>query len=106
MQEYDSFVLKLKKVSMKGMNKMKAKKINNKSNIIGNNLKKLRTANGYTQEELCKKIDLLGLNLYHSDIYLIEHNKRVVRDYEALAFAKVFNITLDELYEGTEKELE
>lgn len=85
---------------------MKAKKINNKSNIIGNNVKKLRIANGYTQEELCKKIDLFGLNLYHSDIYLIEHNKRVVRDYEALAFAKVFKITLDELYEGTEKELE
>lgn len=85
---------------------MRVKKINNKSNIIGNNVRKYRIANRYTQEELCKKIDLFGLNLYHSDIYLIEHNKRVVRDYEALVFAKVFNITLDELYKGTEKEFE
>lgn len=52
------------------------------------------------------KLDLFGLNLYHSDIYLIEYNKRIVRDYEALALAKVFNISLDELYSGTEKELE
>ena len=60
---------------------------------------------GYTQEELCQKIDLYGLNLYHSDIYLIEYNKRIVRDYEALALAKVFGISLDELYAGADEEL-
>lgn len=85
---------------------MKVKRLNNKANIIGSNIRKYRIANGYTQEELCKKIDLYGLNLYHSDIYLIEYNKRIVRDYEALAFSKVFKITLDELYKGTENELE
>lgn len=85
---------------------MRAKRLNSKSNIIGKNVKKYRTANKYTQEELCQKLDLFGLNLYHSDIYLIEYNKRIVRDYEALAFAKVFKISLDELYSGTEKELE
>lgn len=85
---------------------MRSKKLNKKSNIIGKNVKKYRTANNYTQEELCKKLDLYGLNLYHSDIYLIEHNKRIVKDFEALAFSKVFNISLDELYYGTDEELE
>ena len=85
---------------------MRSKKLNNKSNIIGKNVKKNRIANNYTQEQLCKKLDLYGLNLYHSDIYLIEHNKRIVKDFETLAFSKVFNISLDELYYGTEKELE
>ena len=85
---------------------MRAKRHKSKSNNIDKNVKKYRTANKYTQEELCQKLDLFGLNLYHSDIYLIEYNKRIVRDYEALAFAKVFNISLDELYSGTEKELE
>ena len=84
---------------------MRVKKLNNKSNIIGSNIRKYRLLNKYSQEELCKKLDLYGLNLYHSDIYLIEYNKRIVRDYEALVFAKVFNITMDELYKGTEKEL-
>lgn len=85
---------------------MRAKRLNSKSNIIGKNVRKYRLLLGYTQQELCDKLDLYGLNLYHSDIYLIEYNKRIVRDYEALAFSKVFNITLDELYNGTEKELE
>lgn len=85
---------------------MRSKKLNKKSNIIGKNVKKYRTANNYTQEELCKKLDLYGLNLYHSDIYLIEHNKRIVKDFETLAFSKVFNISLDELYHGTDEELE
>lgn len=85
---------------------MRSKKLNKKANIIGKNVKKYRTANNYSQEELCRRLDLYGLNLYHSDIYLIEHNKRIVKDFEALAFTKVFNITLEELYFGTEKELE
>ena len=85
---------------------MRVKRLNNKSNIIGTNVKKYRLKNEYTQEQLCQKIDLYGLNLYHSDIYLIEHSKRMVRDYESLIFAKVFNISMDELYEGTEKEIE
>ncbi len=85
---------------------VRIKRFNNKSNVLGSNVRKYRILNGYTQEELCQKMDLYGLNLYHSDIYLIEYNKRIVRDYEALVFAKVFNITLDELYKDTEKELE
>lgn len=59
---------------------MRSKKLNKKSNIIGKNVKKYRIANKYTQEELCKKLDLYGLNLYHSDIYLIEHNKCKCQD--------------------------
>ncbi len=84
---------------------MRVKRLNDKLNIIGSNVKKYRQLNNYSQEELCNKLDLYGLNLYHSDIYLIEHNKRIVKDYEALAFSKIFNITIDELYKGTEKEL-
>ena len=87
------------------MFRLKTKRLNNKSNIIGSNIKRLRLQYNYTQEQLCDKLDLYGLNLYHSDIYLIENHKRIVRDYEALAFAKVFNISLDELYKGTEHEL-
>ncbi len=70
---------------------MRDKKFHSKSNIISKNIKKYRTMIGYNQEQLCTKLDLFRLNLYHSDIYLIEHNKRLVRDYEVLAFWKVFN---------------
>lgn len=84
---------------------MRAKRINSKLNVIGKNVKNYRTKLGYTQQELCNKLDLYGLNLYHSDIYLIEYGKRIVRDYEAFALAKVFGISLDKIYEGAENEL-
>ncbi len=83
---------------------MQSKKFNDKSNIIGKNVKKYRTQKGYTQEQLCQQLDLLGLNLYHSDIYLIENNKRIVKDYEAFALTKIFGITLDDLYFGANDE--
>ena len=76
---------------------MQSKKFNDKSNVIGQTVRKYRMQKGYTQEQLCQQLDLLGLNLYHSDIHLIENNKRIVKDYEAFAFAKIFGITLDEL---------
>ena len=84
---------------------MRTKRFNSKANIIGDNVKKYRTQYGYTQQELCDQLDLYGLNLYHSDIYLIEHHKRIVRDYEAYVIAKAFNISVNELYAGAEKEL-
>ncbi len=77
---------------------MQSKKFNDKSNVIGQTVRKYRMQKGYTQEQLCQQLDLLGLNLYHSDIHLIENNKRIVKDYEAFAFAKIFGITLNELY--------
>lgn len=89
---------------VKGGYIVQSKRINGKSNIIGKNVKKYRLQKGYTQEQLCQKLDLFGLNLYHSDIYLIENNKRLVRDYEAFAFAQVFEISLNELYSDAVKE--
>ena len=82
---------------------MKVNRVNKKSNIIGKNVKKYRTRCGFTQDELCVKLALHGISLYHSDIYLIEHNKRVVRDYELLALAKVFNASLYDLYDDIDE---
>ena len=48
-------------------------------------------------------MQLLGVTMFHSDIYEIENNKRLVKDFEAKAFSLAFNITLDELYADTDK---
>lgn len=85
---------------------MKAKKINGKLNIIGKNLKKYREFRGLTQRELSERLELYGLIIYHTDIHNIEHGKKQVRDYEIKGFCKALNITLDNLYENTDKEYE
>ncbi len=51
---------------------MKFNKYNNSYNIIGSNIKNYRIYNHYTQNELFEKLTIYGLNLYHSNIYLIE----------------------------------
>ncbi len=85
---------------------MKIKKINGKLNIIGKNLKKYRELRGLTQRELSQKLELYGLTIYHTDIYHIEHGEKTVRDYEIKGFCLALNITLENIYEDTDKEYE
>lgn len=85
---------------------MKVKKINGKLNIIGKNLKKYRKLRGYSQRELCDKLELFGISMYHSDIHHIEHGEKTIRDYEIAAICKALNISLDNLFENTDKEFE
>ena len=81
---------------------MKVKTLNGNLNIIGSNLKKYRTLRNLSQPSICRKLDLIGVTMYICDIYEIEHGKKTVKDFEALAFCKVLNITLDQLYENTD----
>ncbi len=74
--------------------------LNQKYNIISNNFKKFRKEKGFSQRELCQKLDLLGVTLYKADIYAIEHNKRAVKDYELLAFSYVFEKPISDFYKG------
>lgn len=82
---------------------MKVKTLNGNLNIIGQNLRKFRNEKKISQPELCKKLDLLGVTMYICDIYEIEYGKKTVKDFEALAFCKVLEITLDDLYSDTDK---
>ena len=82
---------------------MKVKTLNGNLNIIGQNLRKYRKQKKISQPELCKKLDLLGVTMYICDIYEIEYGKKTVKDFEVLAFCKVLDITLNDLYSDTDK---
>lgn len=73
-----------------------------KSNVIGKNIKKYRELRQYTQRELSDKIALLGIDIYHSDISLIENNKLFLKDFEIIAFCKVLGISYDQIFEDTD----
>ena len=85
---------------------MKVKTLNGNLNIIEKNLRKYRRLRELSQPAICRKLDLLGVTMYISDIYEIEHGKKTVKDFEALAFCKVLDISLEQLYENTEKYFE
>lgn len=78
---------------------MKFNKYNNSYNIIGNKLKIAREKLNISQEQLSNKLSLLGITLYQSDIYKIEHNERTVRDFELWGICSVLNIKAEDLFE-------
>ncbi len=81
---------------------MKVKTLNGNMNIIGKNLRKYRNLKHLSQPEICRKLDLIGVTMYICDIYEIEYGKKTVKDFEALAFCKVLDISLEDLYEGAD----
>lgn len=81
---------------------MQIKKLNGKSNVIGKNIKKYRKLRNLSQRELSNKIALLGIDIYHSDISLIENEKLLLKDFEIIAFCKVLNISYEQLFENTD----
>lgn len=85
---------------------MKTKKINGKSNIVGKNLRKYRELKGLSQRDVCKKLELLGLQIYNSDIHYMEHGEKTIRDFEAKAICIALGITLEQIYEDTDSDFE
>ncbi len=67
------------------------------NNICGKNISTLRKGMNISQRILADKLQLFGLDVDKNAIQRIECGKRFVTDIELLAFAKIFNITTDEL---------
>lgn len=85
---------------------MSIRKLNNNFNVIGENLRKYRKQKHLSQASITKEMNLLGINLHKNDVYMIENNKRSVRDYEVLGFITVLNLSYNDLFNGIENKLE
>ena len=72
----------------------------------GDNLRNYRKEKHLSQADLTMELNLLGINLHKNDVYMIENNKRSVKDYEVWGFIKVLNISYDDLFAGIEDKLE
>ena len=69
-----------------------------KKNLIGGNLKKLRTRSKLSQQELSNKLELLGVYVCRGSVSRIEDHSRTVTDIELFAIAKVLGVDPTELY--------
>ena len=85
---------------------MAVRKLNNNLNVIGENLRNYRKEKHLSQADLTMELNLLEINLHKNDVYMIENNKRSVKDYEVWGFIKVLNISYDKLFAGIEDKLE
>ncbi len=66
-------------------------------NVVGSKIKYYRELNNYSYQKLSDKLMLLGIDIHKQAIYNIEIGIRTVVDYELCGFAKVFNITVNDL---------
>ena len=67
------------------------------NNVCGKSITQFRMKAGISQRELADKMQLVGIDIDKNAIQRIECGKRFVTDIEVIAFAKVFNVTLEEL---------
>ena len=74
------------------MNKYKGK-----SNITGKMILKARLEKGLSLEKLSNKLQLLDVNLYPNDIFLIENEKRILKDFELFAISKILDINIENM---------
>lgn len=78
----------------------KNKNIDGTLNICGKNIKKLRLDLNpkVSQRLLAEKMQLLGIDMDKNAIQKIESGQRFIIDIEIMTFAKIFNISIDELF--------
>ena len=69
-----------------------------KKNLIGGNLRKLRTKLKISQQTLSNKLELLGVYVCRGSISRIEDYSRTVTDIELFAIAEVLGVDPKELY--------
>ncbi len=66
----------------------------NNRNIVGPRIKEARMKKHLTQEQLSAKLETMAIYIDRASISKIEQQKRIVTDYELLAFTKVLNVTV------------
>ncbi len=72
------------------------RKINGKKNLLGAYIKECREIKKLNRNDLSKKLQLLGINLLTDDIYKIETNRVILKDFEFVAIAKILDIDMNE----------
>lgn len=73
------------------------KKYNNKPNATGSLIEAARINKGYSKEEVCRKLQLLGINIDRTELYRIENSQMIIKDFELVGFCKVLDIDYNEL---------
>lgn len=76
---------------------MPYKLFNGNTNIVADLITKRRKEKKMSYSDLSNKLQLLGISLYKNDLFLIEKNRRLVRDFELIALCQILDINYNEL---------
>ena len=68
------------------------KKYNEKANVIGKLLTEHRLKKGLTKEEVCRRLELHGVYIHRVELYRMETEVSIVKDFELIALCVVLDI--------------
>lgn len=71
-------------------------------NMIGSNLRRLRTEKKLSQQDLCNRLEMMAIYICRGSISRIEDKKRTVTDVELYGLAKVLGVEISDLLEDRE----
>ena len=73
------------------------KRYNNNLNVTGDIIRQTREDKKMTKVDLCKKLELHAVYIDRNQLYMLEHNQLLIKDFELLAIAKILDIDLNKL---------
>ena len=68
-------------------------------NMIGDQVRRLRIARGWSQQTLSNKLEMLAIYVCRGSISRIEDKQRTVTDIELYGLSKVLNVPMEELFQ-------
>ena len=68
------------------------KQYKNKLNIIGNLLLEHRKKKGLSKEEVCRRVQLYGIDIHRVELYRMEQGISIIKDFELVALCNVLDI--------------
>lgn len=69
----------------------------NEMNLIGDNLRRIRTEKKMSQQALSNQLELMAIYVCRGSISRIEDKQRTVTDIELFGFAKVLGVPITDL---------
>ena len=71
------------------------RKIKGKKNLTGEYIKKHRMYKKLNRSDLSKQLQLIGINMLPDDIYKIETNRVMLKDFELIAIAQILDMDMN-----------
>lgn len=68
-------------------------------NVVGDKIKRFRLEQNLSQQELSDRLETYAIYICRGSLSRIERHERTVTDYELRALAKVFKVSLEDMYE-------
>lgn len=73
------------------------KKFNEKSNAYGKIIEYYRKKRGFSRADLSRELDLIGIPISPDELYRLEKQKMIIKDYELISICIILSVDYNDL---------